>query len=467
MTALARAGAIGYFQRMRGLIPLFVTGAILMLPTLLKANETSTHQVGVAAVDITPEYPVRLSGFGFRRTESEGVTQRIWAKAMAIADAEGRDPVVLVTVDNVGAPDAVVTEIAKRLEAQAGVPRERFALANTHTHTAPMLVGGLSTLFGMSVPDDQQETIHKYTEEFTDKCEQAALAALKDLKPATIEFAIGKATFAKNRRRQGGPVDHDLPMLAIKSPTGELRSVYATYACHCVTLSHNQISGDWAGYAMETIEHQHAGATALISIGCAGDANPLSDATGDKVEVAADQGRQIASEVDRLLAGPLRQITAPVATTFNRIILPFDEHPTRQEWEQRAARDDAIGYHARVQLARLDRGESLQTELSYPIQTWSFGDQLAMVLLPGEVVVDYAVRLKQQYDPSRLWITAYANDVPCYIPSERILKEGGYEGAGAMTYYDRPAPLKTGVEELIINEVGRQIPDGFAATAKR
>jgi hypothetical protein len=42
--------------------------------------------VGVAAVDITPNYPVRLSGFGFRKTESEGVTQHIFAKALAIGD---------------------------------------------------------------------------------------------------------------------------------------------------------------------------------------------------------------------------------------------------------------------------------------------------------------------------------------------------------------------------------------------
>lgn len=43
-------------------------------------------KLGVTQVDITPDYPVRLSGFGFRRTESEGITHRIWAKALAIDD---------------------------------------------------------------------------------------------------------------------------------------------------------------------------------------------------------------------------------------------------------------------------------------------------------------------------------------------------------------------------------------------
>src|SRR5262249_13875028 len=122
-----------------------------------------------------------------------------------------------------------------------------------------------------------------------------------------------------------------------------------------------------------------------------------------------------------------------------------------------------VGYHARVQLGRLDRGEKLQTKIDYPIQTWAFGDKFAMVFLPGEVVVDYSLRLKRELDHERLWINAYANDVPCYIPSERVLREGGYEGGGAMVYYDRPTRLKPGLEDKIVGEVRRQLGDSFRA----
>src|SRR2546428_5092680 len=94
-----------------------------------------TYAVGVAKIDITPSYPVRLSGFGFRRTESEGVTQPIWAKALAIS-ADNESPAVLITVDNLGVPDDVVAEVAARLKKEAGIPRERLAVTATHTHTA-------------------------------------------------------------------------------------------------------------------------------------------------------------------------------------------------------------------------------------------------------------------------------------------------------------------------------------------
>jgi hypothetical protein len=442
-----------------------LTAALAALVALsVSSSIAAEHRVGVAAVDVTPDYPVRLSGFGFRRTESEGVTQRIWAKAIAFAD-DGRGPAVIVCVDNLAVPWSMTQEVAARLAAKAKVDPTRFTLTCTHTHTAPMLSGVTPTLFGTPIPPDHQKNIDRYTRQLADAIEQVALSAVQDIRPAKLEFGIGAVDFAVNRRTQGGPVDHDLPVLAIKGADGKLRAVYLGYACHCVTLSNNKISGDWAGYIEDAVRKNHPGVVLLTSVGCGADANPSSGVTGDKADVAAAQGAQIAKEVERLLGQPLKPITAPAETKLGEVELLFDTHPTRAEWEQRVQRggEDAVGYHARVQLAKLDRGETLQTTLPYPIQTWTFGDQLAMVFLPGEVVVDYSLRLKREFDRGRIWVNAYSNDEPCYIPSERVLKEGGYEGADAMIYYDRPTKFAPGLEQKIIDEVHRQLPASFTA----
>ena len=124
-------------------------------------------------------------------------------------------------------------------------------------------------------------------------------------------------------------------------------------------------------------------------------------------------------------------------------------------------------YYAKVQLAQLDAGKKLATEVTYPVQTWKFGNTLAMVFLPGEVVVDYSLRLKKELDSTRLWINAYSNDAPAYIPSERILKEGGYEGGGAMIYYNLPAPFAAGLEDKIVAAVHAQLDDNFKAHDKK
>src|SRR5688572_11963675 len=419
-------------------------------------------RVGVAQDDITPDYPVRLSGFGFRRTESEGVNDRIFAKALVFADDQ-LGPAILITADNLCVPDAITSEIARRLGPKTGLKRERLTITATHTHTAPMLKDVCPTLFGVPIPPEHQANIDRYTTEFIDKLEQVALAAITETRPANVSFGMGTVGFAMNRRTKGGPVDHDLPVLAVHEPDGKLRAVYFSYACHCVTLSDNKISGDWAGFAQHAIQADFPGAIALASVGCGADSNPTSGVTGGKLETCRDQGRQIASEVKRILGANRTSINAAPITHYSRLDIDFDRPRTRAEWEDRAKLQDAAGHHARVTLAKLDRGETLPAALNYPIQTWLFGNELAIVFLPGETVVDYSFRLKREYDRARLWVNGYSNDVRCYIPSERILREGGYEGGGAIIYYDFPQRFAPGLEEKIIAAVAAQLPDSFKA----
>ena len=418
----------------------------------------NVYDVGVAQVDITPAYPIRLNGFGGRREESAGVTQRIWAKAIAIGK-DSDNPAVLLTVDSLGVRMTMVNEVAARLRKKAGIRRDRVALTFSHSHTTPKVNGASDNIFSSPIPPEHQRHIDQYTRELTDHLERVALAALADRQPARLDWAIGRVGFAKNRRTPGGPVDHDLPMLVVRTVNGkQVRAIYVSYACHCVTLSHNKISGDWAGYAQELISRRFPGAVGMVSIGAGSDSNPDSGVTGNNTEAAIAQGAQIADEVQRLMTGPLQKITGKLTTQLQTIDLPLNDLPTREQWQTMARQGGAIGYNAQTMLDRLDRGEPLMTKIDYPIQTWSFGDGLSMVFLAGEVCVDYALRLKRELNRDALWINAYSNDFCSYIPSERLVKEGGYGGGAEIPYFALPATLKAGLEQPIIDEVKRQVP---------
>ena len=91
------------------------------------------------------------------------------------------------------------------------------------------------------------------------------------------------------------------------------------------------------------------------------------------------------------------------------------------------------------------------------MQAWQLGDDLTLVALGGEVVVDYALRLKKELGRDSTWVAGYANDVMAYIPSLRVLKEGGYEGGGAMVYYGLPTVWAPKVEELVVRTVHEQV----------
>ena len=435
---------------------------VLFLFLFLSAAEAAPPgwRAGAARVDLTPEYAVRLSGYGSRTTEFEGVEQHVFAKALALSAGDG--PVaVIVTVDNCAVPGVVRDEVVRRLG--GAVADERFAVCSSHTHCAPMLGGALGCLFGADIPPEEAARIERYTREVTDKLEQVARAALEARAPCELSWAQGEVAFAGNRRLQtpagftnsqnvGGPVDHALPVLRVTGADGKVRAVLTGYACHCTTLHFNRVHGDWAGCAQEAMEAAFPGAIALTALGCGGDQNPYPRGT---VELAQQHGSALAEEAVRLVRGAMPPLPVALECRRRHLALPFDTLPARAEWERRATdpKGGAIGYHARRNLARLDRGEKLPESLDYSVQVWRFGEALTIVFLCGEVVVDYSLRLKRELDGARLWVAAYANDVPCYIPSRRVLEEGGYEAASAMTYYDRPAKFAPQVEELIIQAV--------------
>ena len=255
-------------------------------------------------------------------------------------------------------------------------------------------------------------------------------------------------------------------MLVVRdADTNKPKAIYVSYACHCVTLSFNRISGDWAGHAAAMIERRFPDCTALVSIGAGSDQNPVSRISGDpgdNVEAAERQGIEIATDVERLLNGRLKRISGQPKAMLHTITLPLKDLPTREQLVEQTGRGSQAGrYNATTQLTRLDRGEQLISEIDYPIQTWSFGDSFCMNFLAGEVCVDYALRLKSEIDRERFWLNAYCNDFGCYIPSERLLTEGGYGGGAEVPYFALPTTLQTGLEQLIVDEVHRQVPDAF------
>src|SRR6266576_5205841 len=120
--------------------PIFRTLCVMLLaalsfPEARAANEVF-YQVGAARIDITPDYAVRLSGYGARNKESEGVDQHLFAKALAIgSDKEG--VALLLTVDNLAVPKYIREELLRRFAKKPGVGPEQLALCSTHTYTAP------------------------------------------------------------------------------------------------------------------------------------------------------------------------------------------------------------------------------------------------------------------------------------------------------------------------------------------
>ena len=414
----------------------------------------SHWKAGVATVDITPKESIWMAGYGNRTKPSEGVLQKIYAKALVLEDETGAKT-VLVTSDLLGFIKEVSDPIAERVSRKYGVPRERLALNASHTHSGPVIGHMLRPAYPLT--PGQDEVITKYTAHLEDLVVEAIGRAVSSLAPAEVSFAQGFAGFAVNRRRQvmsrslPGPVDQDVPVLSVRSTDGALRVVVFGYACHNTVLADYVFNGDWAGYAQEAIEKAHPGATAMFVADCGADANPLPRRS---VDLAMKYGQIMAAAVEETLRGKMQPQTGPLKAAYQLVDVPFQQPPSRAEFEARLRdKSDSVQRHARLMLSILDRDGKLPVRYPYPVQVWQFGAGVTWIILGGEVVVDYALRFKKEYGWDNVWVAGYSNDVFAYIPSVRILREGGYEGGGAMVGYGQPGPFAEPIEEIIAGKV--------------
>ncbi|QDT89290.1 neutral/alkaline non-lysosomal ceramidase N-terminal domain-containing protein [Gimesia algae] len=436
----------------------------------IRVNDVSAAEppcsFGFARTEITPETPLRLSGYGNRAVVYEGVDEPLFVRAIAIKTPEQKI-CSLVSLDSIGFAGSFTDRIAKQVNQKYGLSRDQLVICSTHSHTAPQPVEGLSNIFSTPLTEAQRDAAQKYWNSVEERIVQTIGRAIADLQPGVMSLATGKVGFAQNRRvlKNGkwtgfgvnpeGPVDHSLPVLTVTDSAGKLRGLLFNYACHCTTFGSdfNRLNGDWAGYAAKSIEEQQGDIVAICTIGCGADQNPVRGNKEVARDLAIGHGRAIAVEVARLLKQPMQPITAPMKTAYGVARLPFDA-PSEMEFKQalKSTRPQ-VHRHAEQMLALYQQPGGLPQSYPAPVQVWKFGRQLTMIFLGGEVVVDYALRLKKELNSEAVWVTAYANDVFGYVASERMRAEGGYEVDFSMIYYNQPGRWDKGTEEILIRRI--------------
>src|SRR5213592_1949230 len=277
MTGLRTSKRESRTRRIGGRCLFVVLAAFCASPGLeVGARSESAWKAGVAQAVITPTETIWLAGYGARKKPSEGVRQDLYVKTLALQDETGK-AAVLVTLDLVEIRRDEAEIIADRVRKKLGLSRDRLLINASHTHSGPVV--GEPPGYA-DINREQEAVIRRYTAWLLDKVVQSVEASIRDLAPATVSFEQGLAAIAVNRRRARdrslpGPVDHDVPVLAVRAPDGKLRAVVVGYACHATSLGDYQIGGDWPGYAKAEIEKTHPGATALFVQGCGADSNPL------------------------------------------------------------------------------------------------------------------------------------------------------------------------------------------------
>lgn len=380
-------------------------------PALVKPLE---WKAGAASSKITPEHPLRMAGYAGRKEPAEGTEQDLFAKALAVEDQEG-NRVVFLTLDLIGVIENLRNDVTQQVQEQFQLPPAALLMNASHTHCGPA--------YGR---EDAREYYNKLVSTLVKTIGQA----LNNMSPAKLSWSEARCSVAMNRRtptatgyrnhpNPNGRVDHQVPVLRVEDSKGVLKAVMFGYACHNTTMGFRKWMGDYAGFAQEYLEKDHPGVTALFMMGCGGDQNPYPRS---ELHYALRHGRSLATSVEAALEVNQRtlrhqhELHGPLKVAYGTVELEYLPEKKREPWD-------------------------------YPVQVVQFGDGLTLVALGTEVVVDYALRIKQELyeqEGPAIWVAGYSNTYSGYIPSKRVLLEGGYEAS---------RPYKPDVEERIIGKV--------------
>ena len=426
--------------------------------TACAADDALDWKAGVATVSITPSQPMWMAGYASRTKPSDGVLSELHAKALVVEDSAGTRAVI-VTTDLIGIPRPLRQQVASAIETRHKLNPAGLLLNCSHTHCSPVVRDDLEMSVMYPLDAEQRQRVEAYFVELRDKLMGVIDLAIEDLKPAKLSYSHARCSVAMNRRlptKDGfqnspypdGPVDHDVPVLRVESPEGKLRAIAFGYACHNTTTALMQFNADYAGFAQTELEKAHPGATALFVMGCGGDQNPYPRG---QIDWAITHGKTLSTAVEAALLPQPKPLRGPFKFEYKEIDLPFEQMTHDELTARRNSKDLFVKRRAEALLAEHAKQGKIRESYPYPVQVLQFGGDLTMVTLGGEVVIDYALRLKRDLGPTPVWVAGYSNDVMAYIPSERVLKEGGYEGGGAMNFTNLPGPWRAGVEDLIIN----------------
>ncbi|MBL8829645.1 MAG: neutral/alkaline non-lysosomal ceramidase N-terminal domain-containing protein, partial [Planctomycetaceae bacterium] len=412
----------------------------------------TAYRAGAAKALITPAEPMYLAGFGDRVVPAEGTLLDLQAKALAIVEHTTSTRLVIVTLDLIEVPIQLRELLVEHARQKHQLPPESLLLNCSHTHCGPELRFAERDL--ATLAPERAAMCRRYNQFLTSTLTKLIDDALGSAVPAKVSYGHARCGFAMNRRLKNevpggepylnrpnpdGVVDHDVPVLKVENTTGKLLAVMFGYACHNTTLHLKQFHADYAGYAQQAIEAAHPETIALFMMGCGGDQNGYPRM---KLPHSEQHGRSLATAVEAALEAKSRSLTGQLKLAYGVVPLDLQPAPSAERLKARLATGAEYPASGRAyfevwdrrRLAELEQGTLLR-QYPFPAQVIRFGDGLTFIALAGETVVDYSLRLKRELQGSAaVWVAGYSNDVFAYVPSKRVLLEGGYEAERSMMY---------------------------------
>lgn len=411
-------------------------------------------KAGFARRTINPPLGMEMEGLG-QKGGCQTIHDDIFVYALYV-EHEG-SPALILSYDLLfferGQADRLKGAIGRKLD----LPFSRILLNTSHSHAGPRIT---RWFYSPGVDPLYMDRVEAATVE-------AAAQAAAEARAVTMHAGVAPTAVPVNRRKpdpqgrilwapyRAGEICEPIPFCVFTDAAGGVVSVMFCVSCHPSMVHSLDISAEYPGAAVRRLNAYFKTTGAMFLQGAGGDAKPRQIAQGEERwragtwEEVEEAGREVAETVIAAVQRGLAPVTPDIRTHVAEMQWALQPLPDRAALEKAAA-DDTVRHKQRMSwgremLERLDRYGGLPTHVSIGLHGLQIGRGVRLIGLEGELVADLGNLILREYDRGITFPLGYVDGCQLYLPSDRLIDEGGYE-VHSFWEYHWPAPLAKGVD---------------------
>jgi hypothetical protein len=409
-------------------------------------------------VVITPPVGTPMAGNVRIDNKSRGVHDDLFCNIIILNDNGMK--VCLLGFDLIGLEYETCNDLKLRIEKETGIQRENIVIWATHTHSGPdtgmRMYGGSDPLTKHYLEDIKVKVIdgvkvsglnfHEVTLKagktnvpelnFNRRLVKKDKSVVMNFEEFDVDDIIGTT----------GPVDNELITLSAWDKDDKLFALLVNFTLHPAILVGYKwlISRDYIHYLDEYILNRYGNqAVMLFANGAEGNINHLNYNDPDQLR-SFDETKRIGEKLGEFTMESIRNSTilhGNLKFVSEKVTLPLREITREeQEWADMVlVRDKDVVEDMLDGIPDKTYAKMIKEMLVRPdkecetvLQGTAIND-FAILTLPGEVYVEFGLKLKELSPYKNTMVIGLANSQVGYIPGAEAFSQGGYEVRTAWT----------------------------------
>jgi len=416
------------------------------------------YKCSFAQFDITPNLAVENPSYGTRRSAAQ--IQSPLALQMLLVEDTNYTKILLVCADIIGFDPSAV-KLVRDYASSWGIRPEGVILNASHNHDAPGTVSNTLT------------TLRPFFKNYTNQLTRIIVDNLgplyASLESCTIHFGVTRASVGVNRRKvldgkasvapnRSGAYLTETPVIKLDLLKSKKRILLVNHGCHPAGVGPNRrISAGYPGYVREALVNNRVADGVMFLQGAAGSSEEAVVSNGETRFCKMDRdsrrnGTTLARRVLHALDQKLQPVKGPLFCTRQAVDLPLDNPLDRKTLQKIVAdktRDPGLREWAQNLSKQYPRAEFPKT-VSFEMQFIALGGTFNILALPAEPPAELVLALKSAgLLAGHDLVLGYTNGLIGYLPTDEMIREGGYEVEQSHLICQQPAAFGPGVEKNI------------------